>query len=154
MLVAETSLATKGEEIWTIPGARTKNKTTHIVPLTPPALQIITGELAGRTEPVAVFRSRTFGDRPMSRHTLSHACADIATKLKLEPFTAHDLRRTAANLLKANGVAPFVVEEVLNHLPPKLQRIYQGNEARPERRAALETLARAIEQAVGRPKPG
>ncbi|SFO18116.1 Site-specific recombinase XerD [Bradyrhizobium sp. Ghvi] len=148
MLVTETNLATKSEETWTIPGARTKNKTTHIVPLTRSALQIIRGELTGRSEPVAVFRSRTFGDRPMSRHTLSHACADIATKLKLESFTAHDLRRTAANLLKANGVAPFVVEEVLNHLPPKLQRIYQGDQARPERRAALETLARVIEEAV------
>lgn len=148
MLVAEMDLATTGEEVWKLPGSRTKNKHDHVVPLTPAALKIIRGELAGRDQPIAVFASRTFGDRPMSRHTLSHACADIATKLKLEHFTAHDLRRTAGNLLKANGVAPYVVEEVLNHLPPKLHRIYQGDEARPERREALETLARVIEEAA------
>lgn len=148
MLVAEMDLTTKGEEIWEIPGSRTKNKHDHVVPLTPAALKIIKGELAGRDHPVAVFTSRTFGDRPMSRHTLAHACADIAVKLKLEHFTAHDLRRTAGNLMKANGVAPYVIEEVLNHLPPKLHRTYQGDDPRPERRAALETLARAIEEAV------
>lgn len=148
MLVAETNVATKGGEVWEIPGSRTKNKHDHIVPLTPAALKIIDGELADRSQPVAVFASRTFGDRPMSRHSLSHACADIAVKLKLEHFTAHDLRRTAATLLKANGVAPYIVEEVLNHLPPKLHRIYQGDQARPERRAALETLARVVEEAT------
>jgi integrase len=132
---------------WTLPKARAKNKVgEHVIPLTAPALNIIKANLADRENPVAVFESRTFGDRPMSRHTLPHACADIAVKLGIEHFVAHDLRRTAATLMRAAGVPPFVVEDVLGHLPTKLVRTYQAHDPVPERFAALETLARRIRE--------
>lgn len=146
MLSEELKLSDK-PATWTIPKARAKNKVgAHVIPLTAPALDIIKANLADREEPVAVFESRTFGDRAMSRHTLPHACADIAVNLKLEHFVAHDLRRTAATLMRAAGVPPFVVEDVLGHLPPKLVRTYQAHDPVPERLAALETLARRIRE--------
>lgn len=150
MAYAELSLG-RGSSTWTIPKARAKNKIgRHVVPLTEPALAIVKTQLVDRDDPVAVFESRTFGDRAMSRHTLPHACADIATKLKLEHFTAHDLRRTAASLMRELGVAPHIVDDVLGHVPPKLVRTYQVHDPIPARRQALEALAAGIAQAVGR----
>ena len=143
MMVDELDL-TEGAATWTIPAARSKNKRKHAVPLTPAALAIITAELEGRENAVAVFRSRTFGDRPMNRHSLPHACADTAKALGVPHFVAHDLRRTAATIMRAAGVAPHAVESVLNHLPPALVRVYQTHDPLPERRAALETLAAEI----------
>jgi integrase len=148
MALAELSLS-KDSNTWTIPKARAKNKIgQHVVPLTAPALSIVKVQLEGRENPLAVFESRTFGDRPMSRHTLPHACADIATKLKLEHFTAHDLRRTAASLMRAFGVAPYTIDDVLGHVPPKLVRTYQAHDPIPARREALEILAAGITKAV------
>jgi integrase len=149
MAFAELSLS-KDSSTWTIPKARAKNRVgQHVVPLTAPALSIVKAQLEGREDPVAVFESRTFGDRPMSRHTLPHACADIATKLKLEHFTAHDLRRTAASLMRELGVAPHIVDDVLGHIPPKLVRTYQVHDPVPARLEALEALAGAIVSATG-----
>ena len=145
MMVDELDL-TNGAETWTIPAARSKNKREHVVPLTPAALAIITSELEGREHAVAVFRSRTFGDRPMNRHSLPHACADIAAALSISHFVAHDLRRTAATIMRGAGVAPHAVESVLNHLPPALMRVYQVHDPMPERRAALEVLAAEIDR--------
>jgi integrase len=131
MAFAELSLS-KNSNTWTIPKARAKNKIgQHVVPLTAPALSIVKAQLEGRENPVAVFESRTFGDRSMSRHTLPHACADIATKLKLEHFTAHDLRRTAASLMRALGVAPYTVDDILGHIPPKTGPRLSGSRPRP-----------------------
>lgn len=143
MTVDELDL-TEGEGTWTIPAARSKNKRAHVVPLTPAALAVIKAELEGRENAVAVFRSRTFGDRPMNRHSLPHACADIAVRLGIPHFVAHDLRRTAATIMRGAGVAPYAVESVLNHLPPMLVRTYQNHDPVPERRGALEALAQAI----------
>lgn len=143
MTVDELDL-TEGDARWTIPARRSKNKRQHVVPLTQAALAVITSELEGRENAVAVFRSRTFGDRPMNRHSLPHACADIAAALGIPHFVAHDLRRTAATVLRGEGVAPHGVESVLNHLPPVLVRTYQNHDPVPERREALEALARAI----------
>lgn len=157
MTCAELTLSTRADKnsIWTIPKARAKNKVgEHAVPLTAPALAIVKAQLEGRENPVAVFESRTFGDRAMSRHSLPHACADIATKLKVPHFTAHDLRRTAASLMRALGVAPHVVDDVLGHVPPKLVRTYQVHDPVPARLEALEALAGGIAAATGTAQAG
>jgi integrase len=147
MLAAELSLE-EGSELWTIPQERAKNKWEHVAPLTAPALAIIKANLEGRESPVAVFESRTMGDRPMNRHSLPHACVDIAVKVKIEHFVAHDLRRSASNIMRTAKVAPHVIEGVLAHRPPKLERTYQDYDPVPERRAALEVLAARIQEIV------
>ena len=149
MLTAEITIA-GDTRLWTIPQERAKNKWEHLAPLTKAAFAIIRANIAGRENPVAVFVSRTMGDRPMNRHSLPHACADIAVKLKIEHFVAHDLRRTAASIMRSSNVSPHVIEGVLAHLPSKLERTYQDFDPVPERRAALEVLAARISEIVGR----
>lgn len=147
MLMSE--LAFDGDQaLWTIPQERAKNKWEHQAPLTEAAVTIVKTNIAGRDFPVAVFVSRTMGDRPMNRHSLPHACADIAIKLGIEHFVAHDLRRTAASIMRSANIAPHVIEGVLAHLPSKLERTYQGFDPIPERRNALEVLAARIGEIV------
>lgn len=52
----------------------------------------------------------------------------------------HDLRRTAATLMREAGVLREDVEAVLNHSPGKLVQVYQRQDKIPVIRAALEVL--------------
>jgi hypothetical protein len=65
---------------------------------------------------------------------------DEAVKLK-KPWTLHDLRRTGRTGLGMLGVAPHIAEAVLNHLPPKLMRVYDKNKYEKEKRDALDLWA-------------
>jgi integrase len=88
-----------------LPGERTKNKRTHVVPLSGPAQTIIaaqprTGEFVfGRA-----FVSWSRGKRQLDEH------AQIA------PWVVHDLRRSAATGMAEIEIAPHIIEAVLNHV--------------------------------------
>ena len=53
-------------------------------------------------------------------------------------WTAHDLRRTFATRTNAMGIAPHVVERMLNHTLPGLMETYNRATYDAERREALE----------------
>ena len=64
-----------------------------------------------------------------------------------EPFTLHDLRRTAASGMARIGIAPQVVDRVLNHTAGTIRgvaRIYNRYEYGDERQAALEAWSRYV----------
>lgn len=52
------------------------------------------------------------------------------------PFTPHDLRRTMSTRLADLGVAPHIVEKMLNHRMEGAMEVYNRAEYLPERRAA------------------
>ena len=56
----------------------------------------------------------------------------------------HDVRRTAATLMREAGVTIEDVESVLNHSPGKLVQIYQRHDRLPAIRGALEKLENAL----------
>lgn len=56
------------------------------------------------------------------------------------PWTAHDLRRTCASRLNDLGVAPHIIERVLNHAEPGLVQTYQRGSYEPEIGVALGRL--------------
>jgi integrase len=100
-----------------LPGLRTKNGRDHIVPLSGPAQSIIAG------------RPRMFGgvfvfgrggkDRGFTGWSSCKVLLDARIKaagVKVKPWTNHDLRRTVATLMAESGVAPHIVEAVLNHV--------------------------------------
>jgi integrase len=73
----------------------------------------------------------------------------------IEHFTRHDLRRTAATGMAAIGVAPHLVDKILNHTTGKISgvaAIYNRFEYLPERKAALEAWSRHVESLI-RPAP-
>jgi integrase len=93
----------------TLPPEIVKNNKTHTFPLGPRAAQILE-----KTPNVGdyVFMART-NDRPFNGWqpcTLTLRKAAV-----IAHWTLHDLRRTFATNLAALGVAPHVVEKLLNH---------------------------------------
>jgi integrase len=138
---------------WRIPGSRTKNHRTHIVPLPPLARDLIPqGE--GR------FVFSTTGSTPMSgwsrlKHRLDAAMLAIARDesgvAAIPPWRLHDLRRCAVTGMAELGIQPHVVELVVNHVSGAragVAGVYNRSELMPERKAALERWAAHVEGLV------
>jgi integrase len=75
-------------------------------------------------------------DTPMSASTLNRALARVP--VKINHFTVHDLRRTAATNLSEQGYAPDVIEKALNHKIKGVWGIYNNRAqyAEPRREMA------------------
>jgi integrase len=97
--------------VWTIPSARTKNGRQHTVPFSALALSVIEGV------PERVGRGHLFGDRAAGFTSWGNSKRALDQRLgdKVAPWRLHDIRRTVATRMCDLGVAPHVVEELLNH---------------------------------------
>jgi integrase len=125
----------------TLPGARTKNSREHIVPLAAPAQAI----LEARSKMLG--RDFVFGRAHSARgFTGWSACKTLldgrikANGAKVEAWVNHDLRRTVATRMGELGVAPHVIEAVLNHVSGHkhgVAGIYNRATYEVEKRAAL-----------------
>jgi integrase len=123
------------DDMIVLPGERTKNKRAHVVPLSTPALAILaarprTGEF--------VFDniSWAYGKQQLDARL-------AAASVKLEKWIQHDLRRSAATGMAELGVAPHIVEAVLNHIGHKagVAGIYSRASYEKEKRHALSIWA-------------
>jgi integrase len=95
---------------WTLPKERAKNGKAHTLPLMPMALGII------RAVPQMATRPQLFGSRSSGGFTawdLGKQALDKASGVTA--WTPHDLRRSFATRLCDLGIAPHVVEQILNH---------------------------------------
>jgi integrase len=147
-----------GKRLWSLPRARVKNDKEHVVHLSALAVEII--EALPRVHDRFVFT--TNGERPVSgfgrarERLAAHMLAALGgTGTGIEPFTLHDLRRTAATGMAALGVAHHVVDRILNHTAGKISgvaRIYNRHAYLDDRKAALDVWARHVEGLV-RPLP-
>jgi integrase len=95
--------------IITLPPSRTKNNREHIVPLSPPVLEIL--KQRERDERELVFGS---GGHGFSGFSKAKRLLDERAKLKA-PWVVHDIRRSVATGL-AKLVQPHIVECVLGHV--------------------------------------
>lgn len=121
-----------------LPGARTKNKRPHIVPLADAALEILTGipPRAGRD---LVFGSGSGGFSGWSK---SKAALDERLPAGMPAWTLHDIRRSIVTHLGDRGFAlPHVREMLVNHQSGHktgVAGIYDKSVYLPERRKALK----------------
>ena len=90
----------------------------------------------------------TTGRAPISGWGRAKRGLDAAVAAN-EPWTIHDLRRTAATNLAELGVRSDVVEAILNHARPGVAGTYNRSSPLAERRAALEAWGRRIAAIVG-----
>ena len=112
---AEFNLA---QGTWLLPAARVKNASEHALPLPPAAVDLLAAlpRFAGSD---FVF-SDTAGQRPISGFStrklkLDARIAELNGGVPIAPFTWHDLRRSVASGMAALGIAPHVIESILNH---------------------------------------
>ena len=122
--------------VWTIPADRTKNGKPHAVPLSPSALALL-ATIPRMTSPF-VFPARRKPNQPYSGYSKGKRELDAAADL--HDWTLHDIRRTAATGMARLGIAPHVVERVLNHVSGTFSGvagIYNRFRYEDEMRAAL-----------------
>ncbi|MDZ5697629.1 tyrosine-type recombinase/integrase [Chelativorans sp. M5D2P16] len=128
--------------LWTIPGTRTKNGLAHVVPLSPTALEIVERALDKADDELDAPLFSRVGE-PIESNAIAKA-----VRLKLQkaeaPWTPHDIRRTVATGMAALGIAPHIVEAVLNHISgfrAGVAGVYNRNQYEPEKRRALDMWA-------------
>lgn len=128
-----------------LPGARTKNHRDHSVSLSPAAKAIVEKQ-ARRTKPDGEPRDLIFGngEGPFSGWSKAKDELDAAIKKAngnaLPHWTPHDFRRSFATHASEMGVAPHIIEAVLNHVSGHkagVAGIYNRATYEPEKRAAL-----------------
>jgi integrase len=154
---------------WTIPKERTKNGREHVVDLSPQALAIVngvpnSGDLLFPARNAAPRKHSRKDSAPNRRPVVGFSAAkrlldgDVIRKTKealptaaLAPWRIHDLRRTAATGMAGMGIAPHVIERVLNHVSGVtggLVGVYQRHEYRAERKAAVAAWGARVEAIV------
>jgi integrase len=132
---------------WTIPADVAKNGRAHEVPLSEIALDIIKSlprfagsDLAFTTTGISPISG--FGRAKDRLDFLMEACE----------WRLHDLRRTVASGMARLGIAPHVIEKVLNHVSGQISgvaAVYNRHGYQTEKRKALDTWSKEIEAIVG-----
>jgi integrase len=145
-----SELSTDGTE-WVIPSSRTKNKREHKVPLVPLTRRILASVpvIEGPADFVFTFD----GKRAVANWSTIKDRLDAAMALPPSalPWVIHDLRRSFVTRLADLGVRPDVIELTVNHVSGMrsgVAGIYNRSPLLPERRDALETWARHVEDLV------
>jgi len=153
---------------WTMPGERTKNGASHVVPLSAPARDLLRRMLPedGKEAKRVIEERRAAGALVLpgalgtpfagwskAKAALDKAIAEARAKAAatagiivapLAPWSVHDLRRTVATGLQRLGVRLEVTEAVLNHISGSrggIAGVYQRHDWAAEKRAALDAWA-------------
>ncbi|TAX71832.1 site-specific integrase [Rhizobium leguminosarum] len=146
------------DQQWIIPPERAKNAREHFVALAAETLREIEAlpkiRPAEDEEPVFLFtttgvtkvsgygRAKSNIDAEMLKiaRKEAEALGQSPGKVELEPWTFHDLRRTAASGMARLGVPVHVVEAVINHRSGSIKgvaAVYNRYDYAEEKRAAL-----------------
>ena len=130
---------------WSIPAERTKSNRAQTLPLSPLAMTVI--KSVPNVHDIAVFPAR--GNDSAHPSGFSKIKRRLDQMSGVSGWTLHDLRRTAATHMASLGVAPHVIERILNHTSGLLggvAGIYNRFQYQPEMRAALDVWASQIER--------
>jgi integrase len=129
--------------LWAIPGQRTKNGRPLVLPLPRQAVEAL-GDLL-RTD----GREPLFGRGAGGFEGWSDAKERLDAKIKLTPWTLHDTRRTVETRMAGLGIAKEIVNKILNHGAGPVTEAYDWHDYLPEKRAALQKWADALDQITG-----
>lgn len=154
--------------IWNIPKANAKNGVFHQVPLSAPAIDLLKKMPKIKVDDTdSPFVFTTTGKTPVSGFSKAKKRFDSALKAatkaadapnenldevdEADGWVLHDMRRTCASGMAKLGVAPHIVEAVLNHKSGQIKgvaAVYNRFKYDPEKRAALEAWGRYVDAIV------
>ncbi len=103
------------DEAIVLPPERVKNKRTHVVPLSEPAKAIIRKALRSDRSHLFGRDDTGFGGWTYAKRTLDARIA-ARTGKPLAHWTHHDIRRSVVTGMADIGIAPHVIEAVVNHV--------------------------------------
>ncbi|WP_293951386.1 tyrosine-type recombinase/integrase [Sneathiella sp.] len=136
-------------KVWIIPADRAKNGVENRVPLSEAALEIINSQSKIDKSDFIFPSSRSPEENPASG--LSKAKRNLDDASGVNNWRYHDLRRTAASGMARLGIAPHVVEKILNHVSGSfggVAGIYNRFGYEDEKRHALDSWAAALDRIV------
>ncbi|MEP3422938.1 MAG: tyrosine-type recombinase/integrase [Erythrobacter sp.] len=124
--------------VWIKPSAHTKQKRTHRVPLSDPAVEVLK-----RAQKIArgEFVFATNSGKPIS--SIGRAFGRLCKQADIEDFRPHDLRHNYASLLASEGVSLQIIGKLLGHTQPATTNRYAHLADEPLRRAT-ELAAKGI----------
>lgn len=156
--------------VWSMPGHRTKNELPHDVPLSAQAKALLAA-VQRRSGRALLFGE---GDGPFSGWSQSKRRLDDRVARQraetglgrphvkgeqpafddaLPPWTLHDLRRTVVTGMNELGIAPHVVEAVVNHVSGRAKAgvagVYNRAVYAVEKQAALQAWADHLDEVLG-----
>jgi integrase len=137
------------KKIWTLPKEATKANRQHDIPLTPLVIEILKS-VPKNSE----YIFSTTGKTPVSGFSKAKPRFDkLMTEEvgKMPPWRIHDIRRTVASGMAEIGIAPHVIEKVLNHSTGQISgvaAVYNRHTYLREKTDALNAWARALESIV------
>jgi integrase len=129
-----------------IPAARMKNGKPHLIPLSAPALEILTRRPRNRRDYVFGRSPAGFAGWAWRRKTLDKSIASPRPD-----WVLHDLRRLASTVMHDKlGIQPHIVERVLAHVGHQsgIAGTYNKADYRDEKRRALERWAEYVDAVV------
>jgi len=140
---------------WNISKERSKNGLSHIIHLSDQSIELLM-QLPRHINSDLLFTVTG----STSASGFSHAKKRLDKYSKVSGWRFHDLRRTfATHLVEHLGVAPMVVDKILNHqsgVVSGIAAVYQRQQMIQERRAALEawsTYVRDFSQPISCASP-
>ena len=149
---------TGARPVWRIPAENAKNRRAHDVPLCAALVGVLSGlprlsdfalVTGGGPAPDGNGPLPPIGDLSMVKKKLDAAieadrCESRPNDNPIAPWRWHDLRRSAATGMADLGVAPHVIEAILNHVSGHkagVAGVYNRSTYETERRRALEAWA-------------
>jgi integrase len=138
--------------VWVLPGARTKNKRTHVVPLSDEAIKLIQSAIARLPKDAThLFPAARGAAKTIQAATVTRAFIEAAKAAKVTNARLHDLRRSGATSLTSErlGFGRFTVSAILNHASDSgdaasVTAVYDRNDHLPQKRAALDAWAKEL----------
>jgi integrase len=135
---------------WEIPATRSKNQQAHRVFLTTTAKQLI-GNTDGYIFESPANHGKSYEVRTMThdiKANLPHTPeSKVIDRLKIQHFTPHDLRRTAATRWAEMGTPGDLIDRLQNHITKQKQgvgHIYNRYSYDKEKQQALEAWERKL----------
>lgn len=130
---------------WTIPTQLFKSRRPHRVFLSPQTLAVLAQRPDVNSELVLPSPR---GGRQLERTAFARVTRRMVKRHGLEPFTPHDLRRTAASRMAELGVQRFVIARVLGHTDSSVTGRYDHYEYDREKEEALRLWGERVQRAV------
>lgn len=142
---AEIDLEAK---LWVIPRGKAKSDRTHEVQLSEPVIALLRSSPRLGPYVFAGKSGRSVIVSTFDKRRLDAAMLNVSGQAEIAKFIVHDLRRTAASGMARLGIAPHVVDRILNHSSGTIRgvaAVYNRFEYLNERRAALEAWGRYVD---------
>jgi integrase len=105
--------------IWTKPGATTKQKTDHVIPLSGPARQLLAELYQARGESEYLFPGRLG-----HRRVIKDSWVAIWKAANIKGLRVHDLRHAFASVLVGAGYSLPIIGALLGHTQPATTQRY------------------------------